>query len=164
MRLSPSFASLRGSVSTGVVGAASVALIAAAFWGHGVASAETAAACSQPGRVFIVGGTWNSDGSYLVGIEQRYTGHGAHWEELPDSPYSGAGAYEIEQVPYSATICHSGRSDTTPARPKGRPTWSRPSPRTSSSAVPTRRSSSPAIRRERGWPATFSPTSVRIGR
>lgn len=104
MRLSPSFASLRGSISTGVVGAATVALIAAAFWGHGVASAETAAACSQPGRVFIVGGTWNSDGSYLVGIEQRYTGHGAHWEELPDSPYSGAGAYEIEQVPYSATI------------------------------------------------------------
>lgn len=96
-----------GRIGLAGIAAAGCAALAIMF-SNGAALAADAPAptpddCSGPGRVFIVGGTWNSDGSYLVGIEQRYRGYGPTWVKDPNSPYY-EDEYTIEPVPYSATI------------------------------------------------------------
>lgn len=100
------------------VGAVAASLVTATFLGRGVALAQESD-CA-PGAVFTVGGTWNTDASYLVGIEQRYTGHGPQWQELTNSPYSGEDAYDIIPVPYSATIWPLGAVGYNASEAEGR--------------------------------------------
>ncbi|MGV9710536.1 PE-PPE domain-containing protein [Gordonia sp. NPDC003424] len=86
-------------VLVGMSGVAlAVALTVGQSFGSGVARADTSTDCSGPGRVFLVGGTWDSAGDSVVGIKQRYQG------TPPAAPVPPEDQYTTEVIDYPASI------------------------------------------------------------
>ncbi|MFW0796087.1 PE-PPE domain-containing protein [Gordonia sp. CPCC 205515] len=78
-----------------------VALAVGQTFGSGVARADDSlpTGCEGPGRVFLVGGTWDTSGASVVGIGQRYQG-----TFPPGASPPPEGAYTTEVIDYPASI------------------------------------------------------------